>query len=157
MVNTVDLTQPVNLEWQGALAGSVNSNALFALYLAMHSQPGSQTFTFVSKAEAMQAYDVTKLNHYRRAPLASSAQSINCLNETRRLINQNDLAGVQLWQSMHPDPLSIVNDAKKLPPDVKANCSFLTQYQLNQKVVNQIEIDETQLDEVITGSATLLN
>ncbi len=157
MVNSVDQTQPANLEWQGKLAGSVSSKALFALYLAMHSQPGAQALTFSSESVPVKAFDVTKINHYRRAPFSVSERSVNCLNETKKLINQNDLAGALLWQTMHPDPLSVVNNPKKLPPDVKANCSYLTQRLLNQKSVDEIKVDETRLDDVITASANLLN
>nr|WP_269468663.1 VC2046/SO_2500 family protein [Alteromonas sp. ASW11-130] len=145
------------MEWQSKLAESVNSKALFALYLAMHSQPGLSNVTFQSDSNVVPQFDVTSLNHYRRAPQACSEKSVDRLNVTSNLMHENDISGVLLWQSMHPDPLSIVDNAKKLPPDVKSNCSYITQQLLAQKIHNAIEVDETRLDDIVKGSTELLN
>ncbi|NMH58470.1 VC2046/SO_2500 family protein [Alteromonas ponticola] len=157
MVDSVQSAQPENIEWQGKLAASVHSKSLFSLYLAMHSQPGASHLSFQVKADAPQQFDVTSLNHYRRAPCASSEKSVGCLNVTGRLVQQQDLKGVLLWQSMHPDPLSVVDNANKIPPDVKTNCSYLTQRLLSHQLSQSIEVDETRLADIVQNSVSLLN
>ncbi|MCW8108501.1 VC2046/SO_2500 family protein [Alteromonas ponticola] len=157
MVDSVKSVQPANIEWQGKLAEAVHSKSLFSLYLAMHSQPGASPLSFHSNAKQAREFDVTSLNHYRRAPRASSEKAVKCLSHTNRLLQQGDTPGVLLWQSMHPDPLSVVDNPKKLPPDVKSNCSYLTQHLLQHEHSNQIEVDETLLGDIVAASVELVN
>ncbi len=65
-------------------------------------------------------------------------------------------AAFALWQSMHPEPLSISNDAKSIPADIKANCSLATQLRLAAPQLHQRRVDETGLFDVIEGSTSLL-
>ncbi len=143
-----------NLEWSGALSASAGKGALFSLYLAMHCQPGHEPVRIHSEAEnaSSDAAALDHLNHYPRAPLGADDAAFQRLLVTGNLINQRDISSVNLWQAMHPDPLSIRNNAKHIPADVIANCSMATQMKLQVASSTTVNADETLLTDIIAGS-----
>ncbi|QPG04301.1 hypothetical protein IT774_08375 [Salinimonas marina] len=163
-MSQVDLTQPpvkpANHEWQGSLGRATASNALFSLYLAMQMQPGNEPagrFTQDAEATVTDTELLTRLNHYRRAPLAFESQHLPAAKINSQLVASQDTAGLSLWQAMHPEPLASKNNPAYLEPEIVANCSLATQVYLKQsRPAATQHCDASLMSDIIEGSGSLL-
>ena len=152
--------QPANHEWQGSLGRATGEGALFSLYLAIQMQPGAPAARF--ETTPAPTFDetafLTSLNHYRRAPTSAQPASLSTVGVYSQLTQTQDMATLSLWRAMHPDPLAIADNPTRLEPQVVANCSLATQLKLRENHRDAAwQCDETQLDDIITGSASLLS
>ena len=146
-------------EWHGELARAAGKGAQFSLFLAMHCQPGAEHFSLLpAEADGVTGdpHFPERLNHYKRPPLKPSDADYMALNTTAKMANSGSAAAFSLWQSMHPDPLSAHDNATLIPPEVKENCSLATRMRLQHISRPPEPVDETMLDEVISGSSSLL-
>ena len=145
-------------EWSGQLARAAGSGALFSLYLSMHCQPGAEPLKLIASEENTDSSDngLLGLNHYRRPRLNAADSDYKNAVMSSVMAHSGISAALSLWQSMHPEPLSITNNARSIPADIKANCSLATQLRLTSPPINQKQVDETGLFDVIEGSSLLL-
>ncbi|MFS1704098.1 VC2046/SO_2500 family protein [Alteromonas sp. AMM-1] len=102
-----------------------------------------------------------RLNHYRRPPIESSTASLNTYLRWQQSVSKAPGSpAIRFWQSMHPDPLSFSNNAKKLPFEVTSNCAYTTQLQLQKSeqssLVLEAEDSPTMLADTIPASQHLL-
>ena len=159
-IDDPSLMRIANHELTGRLNRASGQGAVFSLYLAIQMQPGAvhPGYTQAPEKPVDEAAFLQQLNQYRRPPLATGAAHLAALAYSSELVAREDVAGMHLWQAMHPDPLSAVNDADKIPPEVMVNCSLPTQLRQYQDASQYTSksCDETLLDEVIAGSRTLL-
>lgn len=139
------------LEWRGKLAGSAGRGSLFSLYLAMHAS-GSDPVISIREDEH-EGRDLTaaliSLNHYRRAPLAADDNSATKLRPLSEAINSSAFASARLWAAMHPDPLSLTDDVKRIPPEVYANASLAANQRRQQQNIVNVDQDPTLLTDLI--------
>lgn len=154
------LMRIANHELTGRLNRASGQGAVFSLYLAMQMQPGAVHPGYAQTPDAPvdDAAVLQQLNQYRRAPLATDAAHLSALAYSSILVAGHDIAGMHLWQAMHPDPLAMVNDKAKIAPEVVANCSLPTQLRQYQDIQHDTAIpcDETLLNDVVEGSRHLL-
>lgn len=148
-----------DLEWSGTVVRATNHRALFALYMAIQSQPGKETLRLEPDKEQNTVSDGDyphRLNHYPKVSLAADSSHIRALEISSQLVSKNNIRALSLWQIMHPDPLSHKNDSLAIPAEIKANCSLVTQQKLAALKAPEIERDATKLTDIVDGSQTLL-
>ncbi|NVK58197.1 MAG: hypothetical protein HWE26_21595 [Alteromonadaceae bacterium] len=153
---------PVNRELALNQAAS-GSNAFFKLCLSLFDTQGDNTIPWRNEQETVTDDDFpARLNHYRRSPLTTNDASLaTYLHWQAATAASTDSHGnIRLWQAMHPDPLSFTNDAKRIPPEVKQNCSYRTQLAwLNARSGEQppaeYDTDPTLLSSIIPSSQAL--
>lgn len=138
-----------DLEWSGALVQSVGDGAKFALLLSMmapdvltrpsiHAQQESEAVTAGLKSDYPQQPLSASERHWRQAAVAGKTL-------------QHSVADAQLWHTMHPQPLSVYDDNKRIDDSVIANCDIHTQRRLNTPPDSSITVDETQLYDVLNA------
>lgn len=66
-------------------------------------------------------------------------------------MQQQLTVSARLWHCMHPTPLSVHNDARRLDDEVVANCDYHTRQRLAGKVKSELDVDETGLLDLIEG------
>lgn len=152
-----DVTLP-DREWTGELARAAGRGALFSLYLSIHCQPGAEQLKLIEAEENTPLADdgLFSLNHYRRPALKAASGDYTNAKITSTMAQSGISAAFSLWQSMHPEPLSISDNAKSIPAEIKANCSLATQLRLSAPKPHQRQVDETGLFDIIEGSSALL-
>ncbi len=145
------------LEWSGRLAGSAGQGALFSLYLAMVNEADvAPSIDSESDLAVVDAHFPARLNHYRRSPLKADDADFFHLQHTAQLMAHGDSHTARLLQSMHPEPLSLKNDAKAIPADVIANCSLKARKRLLDQLQKPVPEQQTLLDDIIRDSAAFL-
>lgn len=150
---------PVNRpEWVGQLSSAAGRGADFALLLALQLGSGVPATSINSLASADNSDETfpARLNHYRRPPLDCTDVGTEIINQTSTIMHSQSASDARLWQCMHPDPHTLVNDNKKLSADIIANCAFGTQLARKSGAASGIEEDPTQLDDIIKQSEALL-
>lgn len=139
-----------DVELTGEINRSIGDGAKFALLLAMldhnyvkrpHLEKAGSDFEVVEDA-------ISSLSQYRNSPLHTSVQDIQNLVTTNQLFKSQPL-DAQLWQTMHPEPLSLFNDAKRLADDVVYNCPYHCQLSLKSQSDPVIEEDPTALYDIL--------
>ena len=161
-IDTISANQAIltqDLEWSGTVVRATNHRALFALYMAIQSQPGKETIRFAAEKEQSNVSDNDyphRLNHYPRASLAADGSHFKALQISSQLVKENNTRDLSLWQIMHPDPLSHKNNCLSIPAEIKTNCSLVTQQKLVALETTEPKSDVTMLSDVVTGSQTLL-
>lgn len=108
---------------------------------------------------SVETADFGVTNFYPEIPLKPDNQTWRRLDITRGYISAGDLSNAKLWQIMHPEALSLFNDANRLDDQVVANSSFFTQNQhmlaLQQKVNAENQTD-AQLPEADSDIENML-
>lgn len=138
-------------EFTGELNRSVGQGAKFSLLLSMLHSDILNRPKLQGNAPASEPFQerVDSLSHYPKEPLSASPQELLKMQVTKSL-TQDSVQDAMLWQIMHPAPLSLFNDAKRLADDVVMNCDFHTQTRLKQPDVAALEVDETGLYDILT-------
>lgn len=138
-------------EFSGDIARSAQQGAKFALMLAMLEQNVLKRPKVVSVAEHSEDTALTSLeNTYRPFPLKADNKHWQCADLARKIIHSQPTDDARLWLCMHPDPLSLFNDANRLDASVTANTSYQTQLALKQPLTSaDIDVEETQLYDVL--------
>lgn len=135
-----------DLEFAGQLNRCAGHGAKFSLLLAMLSQDMLNRPAFEKDKAENEAIpeDIAALSVYPPQPLKPSEQTWQHLNTNKKLVHTS-LKDAQLWQSMHPEPLSLYNDTKRLADEVVQNCGYHTQLKL---------VDQAPFEEPIEPDAT---
>ncbi|WP_296050453.1 VC2046/SO_2500 family protein [uncultured Alteromonas sp.] len=134
------------------------SAALFSLYLAISEARGDEQVKWTARQEPVEDPDFpARLNHYRRSPLASTAENVNSyLRWQAGLKTTFSNEHIRLWQAISPDPLSFHNNSQRLEPEVKQNCPYRTQLGWVTEKSSQIkESDATLLADTIPASQAI--
>ena len=143
----VDFPDP---EFTGELNRSIGQGAKFALMLAMLD--GNMTERPYLEQDnpypSMVGSDIVAFSHYRNNPLNTSEQDIVNLTTTNNLLKSQPRDAL-LWQAMHPEPLSLFNDAKRLADEVVYNCPYHCQLGLKAQKQSRIEQDPTKLYDIL--------
>ena len=139
-------------EWDGNFAKAAENGAQFALFLAMQfgASVGEPHIKPQPEAKQYDADSAARLNFYRRPALSAEHSDVTHRNRLANFINQGDVTSARLQDAMHPEPLSFYNDNKRLPDDIIANCSLATQRRLKGEEAEQIQEDNTLLDDIIS-------
>lgn len=125
----------------------------FALMLAMMQQDVTQRLKLADDGDdnkPIGLLPIESFNFYPEVPLKTEAQHFIQQERFAVAVQQNDLASAKLLAYMHPTPLSLHNDVKRVDDDVAANCDLFTQMKIKQMQDEDIPVDETLLYESIT-------
>ena len=146
----VSLTK--DLEFSGSLNRSAGQGAKFSLMLAMLAENMLTRPTFIHEQSTASGSESEPAlaSFYPKHYLKPKAHSWLNLNRTSQLL-QDNLRDAQLWQTMHPEPLSLYNDNLRLADEVVENCGYHTQAKLAdaKELSANIEPDETGLYEIL--------
>jgi hypothetical protein len=124
----------------------------FALMLAMMQQDITQRLKLADDGDddkPVGLLPIESFNFYPEIPLKTEAQHFVEQEQFARAVHQNDLASAKLMAYMHPTPLSIHNDVKRIDDNVAANCDMFTQMKIKKIQSEDIPVDETLLYESI--------
>ncbi len=125
----------------------------FALLLAMMQQDITQRLQLQEEEEEKKPVGlipIEQFNFYPEVPLSAEAQHYDAQNVFANAISHNDLHTAHLWACMHPTPLSIYNDVKRLPDEVIANCDVHTQVKLKTEKQEVVPVEPEKMYEHIT-------
>ena len=125
----------------------------FALMLAMMQQDVTQRLKLADDGDdnkPVGLLPIEDFNFYPEVPLKTEAQHFSRQEQFAQAVHHNDLASAKLLAYMHPTPLSMHNDVKRVGDDVTANCDFFTQMKIKEIQSEDIPVDETLLYESIT-------
>lgn len=124
----------------------------FALMLAMMQQDITQRLKLAEDDDdnkPIGLLPIESFNFYPDVPLKTETQHFAIQERFAQAVHQNDLASAKLLAYMHPTPLSMHNDVKRVDDDVTANCDLFTQMKIRDIQTEDIPIDETLLYESI--------
>lgn len=130
-----------------------NGQSEFALLLSMMQQDLTQRL----KLEEDEGGDkpiglipIEKFNFYPKVPLKTETHHFIRQEQFASAVQQNDLTNARLLAYMHPTPLSMHNDVKRVGDDVAANCDVFTQMKIRKQQGESIPVDPTLLYDAIT-------
>lgn len=137
-----------DLEWSGKVNRSLGQGRSFALLLSMLESNTVHRVRVATDDEYSSLSDSGLKSMYRTAPLATSDKDWQLSDIGRQTFLANQTDGM-LFQAMHPQPLSLYNDAQKIPAEVHQNCSFNTQQRLKSHQQNPVDANPTLLYDVL--------
>lgn len=161
MLDSVNTNQPDNnatnaavlssdYELNGTINRAASEGAKFALILAMLEQDCTHRPQIEKQKETNQIPEVENdLNHYRSNPLSASDAYWQTCQQTSQLIHGGQMQSAHLWLAMHPEPLSLHNQAHSINEEVVTNCNFNTQTRLQREKQNMMSVDETGLYDIL--------
>lgn len=124
----------------------------FALLLSMMQQDLTQRLKLEEEGNQQQPVGlipIEKFNFYPKVPLKTEAEHFIKQQQFADAVKRNDLPSAKLLAYMHPTPLSMHNDVKRIPDDVTANCDVFTQMKIKSLQGENIKVDETLLYDTI--------
>ncbi|MCC2604230.1 VC2046/SO_2500 family protein [Planctobacterium marinum] len=127
------------------------SQSDFALLLSMMQQDITQRLKVEGETEdkPVGLIPIEKFNFYPEVPLKTEKQHYLWQQEFAGAIQRNDLPSAKLLAYMHPTPLSLYNDVKRIPDDVTSNCDMFTQLKIKGLQSENIQVDETLLYDTV--------
>ena len=137
-----------DLEFNGKIASALHNGHDFAFWLAQLG-PWVDERPQIEKQEVESVEATTTRSYYRNPSLAADNKDFDNIQVQSHLINQQAPNALRLWQSMHPDPLSLYNDATRLDDEIIENCELHVRERLQQKLQKVISPDPTLLEEII--------
>lgn len=153
---------PSGIEWQGTLARTAGQGAAFNLYLALAQSADSHIHFDDNSSLPVEDDFPQRLNQYRRPPLKIDevrAEIHKAWHEGLYHTNEAQHCYLNLWQSMHPDALSVHDDPMFITPDIIENCDLQAQRRLSRlrqtdktaqtNAAEAYPTDATQLSELI--------
>ncbi|GAA0857356.1 VC2046/SO_2500 family protein [Aliiglaciecola litoralis] len=136
-----------DLEWSGQINRAASQGRAFALLLSMLESDVLERPKLIASEEPQQ--DKAELvSDYPRPALSARKDDWQNAIRNSQLFARHPSDG-KLFQTMHPQPLSIFNDAKRIDEEVLANCDFYTQSRLKQPADKDLKVDVTQLFDVL--------
>jgi hypothetical protein len=140
-----------NLEFSGELAKAAGQGAKFALVLAMLEQNALSSAFFEPQHASVNPYAsaAQPVSDYPVVALSALDSHWSFAAVTGELIGNAYLASARLWQSMHPSPLSLLNDANKIDDEVINNCDLPTQRRFRSETAKPLVVDETKLYDIL--------
>ncbi|MGO4893755.1 VC2046/SO_2500 family protein [Flavobacterium sp. W21_SRS_FM6] len=140
-----------DIEYNGELNRAAQQGAKFALLLSMLEQNILFRPHIAADEAQSPASDIPSLSHYRRAPLAANVDYWQEVVHTERFIQRGELQNARLWLAMHPEPLSLFNDAKHIPDEVLENCALTTRQRVKPGNNSGVAQDPTKLFDLLAG------
>jgi hypothetical protein len=143
-----------DIEYNGALNHATGQGAKFALLLAMLEQNTLLRPSMAKDDDSAQLDQqslLAGLSYYRAAPLAADEQYWSLVTNTEGYIHNGDLDNARLWLAMHPEPLSLHNDALHIPEEIIENCSLVVRERLKKTQQKQFSQDATVLYDILQG------
>ena len=114
-----------DIEFCGKLAEVIvapSGRAGFALLLAMQD-PDITTRPSIKEYHPSPTSSVP-VSHYPKPGLSSSERDWQTGRVATNFLAAGDIANSRLWLTMHPQALAQYDDAKRIHPEVLANCSL---------------------------------
>ena len=137
-----------DLEWSGKLNRALDQGRAFALLLSMLESDVMERPKIVQDEVTPNSAADNLVSHYRNPPLVANESDWHHAKINSALFSTNPSDGL-LFQSLHPQPLSLCNDAKKLDQEVVLNCDYYTQIGLKTQLPKTIATDATHLYDVL--------
>ncbi len=142
--NSID----TDYEWSGEINRATVQGAKFALLLAMlEDNPLLRPVVEADDAQ-LPAESALPKNYYRPMPLFAEEADWSNGDVMGELLHKQ-LQDALLFRAMHPQPLSLYNDPKRIDDEVLANCSFSAQRRLADEQDKVIHTDATQMYDVV--------
>ena len=141
-------------ELSGELNRASTQGAKFALLLAMLEQDYLHRPKLIeseSENDDSGADSVSHICHYPPTPLKAEPQHWAEANYASEVINKESIVSAHLWLIMHPQPLSLSNNAYQINEDILANCDVHTQQRYRTAADNNLQVDETGLYDILQG------
>lgn len=140
-----------DLEFSGSLNRASSQGANFALLLSMLQQNYLERPAVALEEQQNTADDIAGLSHYPKVPLSAQSRDWYQADIAATILHSDGSKGAHLWLAMHPQPLSLHNDATLIDEDVLANCDIYTQQRHNSEieVEQEIEVDETGIYDLL--------
>lgn len=136
-----------DFEYSGEVNRSAGQQAKFQLLMSMLEQDVLARSKIAQQSTPTKA-PKSELNLYPVTPLSTNSLQWSLLNRSKQITESNPADGA-LWRAMHPHPLSIYNDAKRIPEHILYNCGFHTQQRANSRQHLEFKVDETLLFDVL--------
>jgi hypothetical protein len=149
-INTALISESKDFEYNGQINRNAGQGATFQLMMAMLEQDVLARSKIEKKAIQTDSKDssLDNLNHYPAIPLSTNEREWVLLGQSKQITDSNPNDG-KLWQAMHPHPLSIYNDVKRIPDDILYNCDLYTQRRVRSIASEAFAIDETGLLDIL--------
>lgn len=127
------------------------SQSEFALLLSMMQQDLTQRLKLEGETEdkPLGLIPIEKFNFYPQVPLKTEQQHYIRQQQFATAVQRNDLPSAKLLAYMHPTPLSLYNDVKRIPDNVTSNCDLFTQMKIKGLQGENIQVDETLLYDTV--------
>lgn len=143
-----------DIEYNGVLNHATGEGAKFALLLAMLEQNTLLRPSMAKDDDSAQLSEQSQLaglSYYRAAPLAADEHYWSLVTNTEHFIQSGDIDNARLWLAMHPEPLSLHNDALHIPEEIIENCSLVVRERLKTTQQKQFNQDATVLYDILQG------
>jgi hypothetical protein len=153
-INTSLISESKDFEYSGQINRNTGQQATFQLMMAMLEQDVLARRK-IEKNEEQTDHNISALDylsHYPVVPLSTSEREWALLKQSKLITDTNPSDG-NLFQAMHPHPLSIYNDVKRIPDDILYNCDFYTQKRVRSIQSEEFAIDETGLLNILESIA----
>jgi hypothetical protein len=140
-----------DLEFSGLLNRASSQGTKFALLLSMLQQNYLERPAIAAQKQQSATDNIVGLHHYPKVPLSAQNWDWRQADMTSSIVHSDDIQNAQLWLAMHPQPLSLHNNATRIDDDVLANCDIYTQQRQSNVVEldQKIEVDETGIYDLL--------
>ncbi|QHJ13296.1 hypothetical protein FX988_03557 [Paraglaciecola mesophila] len=117
----------LDLEFSGALNRASQQGGKFALLLSMLQQDILARPRIGSVNTETSGVEEEITSYYPESQLQAHAQDWLLADTTTEILHADGIRSAQLWLAMHPQPLSLHNDAFHIDDDIVENCDMYTQ------------------------------
>ncbi|GAC10393.1 VC2046/SO_2500 family protein [Paraglaciecola chathamensis] len=146
----------LDLEFSGALNRASQQGEKFALLLSMLQQDilARPRIGPVNAEASWPEDEVT--SYYPESHLQALAQDWLLADTTTEILHGDGIRNAQLWLAMHPQPLSLHNDAFHIDDEIFENSDTYTQTRYANRYAehrsdlnNEIKVDETGIFDLL--------
>lgn len=149
-MNTIDQITNKDPELNGNVSRALLSGHDFAYWLAQLGPWADERPSLKSNTGDKEDINPSlPSNFYRQSGLEATPKDFFALSVQSQLLQQPELNGFRLWQSMHPEPLSLFNDPLRLDDEVIENCESHVRRRLKSELNIGITPDPTLLESII--------
>ncbi|WP_100657405.1 VC2046/SO_2500 family protein [Alteromonas flava] len=145
-------------EYTGQVSRALHSGHDFGFYLAQLNTQITERLRIQSDSLDESAHtNADKPPHYyRHSALQAKDEDFQAVAQSAQLLQRQNRADLLLWMCLHPDPLSLHNDSKRIDPEVIANCELHAQRRQQEKLENKLMQFAPNLAEIIPQSQAAL-
>ncbi len=137
-----------DLEWSGKVNRALGQGRSFALLMSMLESNVLHRDKVVSNDDLASESPLDIRCHYRTPPLCASQKDWVLSDLGRQTFDVNQTDGL-LFQALHPQPLAIFNDAKRVAPEVFQNCNYGTQQRYKAEREYDVQEEPAKLFDVL--------
>lgn len=146
----------LDLEFSGALNRASQQGEKFALLLSMLQQDILARPRIGSTNTETRCPEDEVISYYPESHLQALAQDWLWADTTTEILHGDGIRSAQLWLAMHPQPLSLHNDAFHIDDDIFENSDTYTQTRYANRygkersdLNNEIKVDETGIFDLL--------